>query len=343
MPSVSLPGVTLDQVGPSLSSLSRGSGTLRSMYLGATGDGEPTLLKALLRARHWQKHSTFVREWDKIAKDIDPQLVGSWPRQAQFYRWLRGELQELPYPDACRVLEAMFPQYNVKDLFEPCAPEVAARLAWKDRTATGATRGVGRLEGFPISTLWPRTNPDVLDDLVARVSIACEEVSVFGLSRNFYAKDEMLPLFESKASEIPVTFYVMDPHCDSRRDRYRIEPVEAAMEDPTRYKREILRPLHAASERVTPTTPSAGLRIFTYNFPCSFAIEKIDRSCRVMLYGHGKRGTEGPIFVFNDNTPFWDYFAGQIQWLERLAKDPREPWTSKGLIVRPLTEKDLAI
>jgi hypothetical protein len=38
-----------------------------------------------------------------------------------------------------------------------------------------------------------------------------------------------------------------------------------------------------------------------------------------MLYGHGKRGTEGPILVFDDNTPYWDYFAEQIKWLERLV------------------------
>jgi hypothetical protein len=49
-----------------------------------------------------------------------------------------------------------------------------------------------------------------------------------------------------------------------------------------------------------------------------------------MLYGHGKRGTESPIFVFGDNTPYWNYFAGQIQWLERLVESPQEPWASKG-------------
>jgi hypothetical protein len=114
------------------------------------------------------------------------------------------------------------------------------------------------------------------------------------------------------------------------------------MEDPARYKREVLRPLLAASQRVVPAKAGAGLRVYTYNFPCSFAIEKIDRSCRVMLYGHGKRGTESPIFVFSDNTPYWDYFASQIRWLERLAECPREPWTSKGLVVRPLQERDLA-
>jgi hypothetical protein len=93
----------------------------------------------------------------------------------------------------------------------------------------------------------------------------------------------------------------MDPYCESRRDRYRLEPVEAAMENPSRYMREVVRPLYAAAERVAPAAlPSAGMRVYTYNFPCSFAIEKIDRTCRVMLYGHGKRGTEGPILVFSE-------------------------------------------
>lgn len=313
------------------------------MSSGATG-GEPTLLKALLRARHWQKHSTFRREWDKIAQGIDPQLVGTWPRHAQYYRWLRGELRELPYPDACRVLESMFPQYDVKKLFEPCPAEALANILRNSNAATTTTkRAQPRIDDARIVSLWPRTNPDVLDDLVTRVRSATKEISVFGLSRNFYAKDEMLPLFEAKAHEIPVTFYVMDPRCGSRRDRYRLEPVEAAMEEPSRYVREILRPLFAATQRIEPQTASAGMRIFTFNFPCSFAIEKIDRSCRVMLYGHGKRGTEGPMIVFDDDTPYWDYFAGQIDWLERLAKSPREPWTSKGLVVRPLQEADLVI
>lgn len=114
------------------------------MDTGATSNGAPTLLKALLRARHWQKHSTFVREWDKIAKAIDPQLVGTWPRHAQFYRWLRGELRELPYPDACRVLEAMFPQYHAKDLFQPCPPEISrstqrSSSGFRDSSSPGAS------------------------------------------------------------------------------------------------------------------------------------------------------------------------------------------------------------
>ena len=47
------------------------------------------------------------------------------------------------------------------------------------------------------------------------------------------------------------------------------------------------------------------------------------------------------MFVFEEGTPYWDYFEGQLQWLARLASEPREPWTSKGIEVKPLTESEL--
>ena len=80
---------------------------------------EPTLLKALLKVRHWQKLGTFAHQWDKVAKTIDSRLVGSCPAHAQFYRWLSGSIRKIPHPDACRILEAMFPGWTVQQLFQP--------------------------------------------------------------------------------------------------------------------------------------------------------------------------------------------------------------------------------
>lgn len=80
---------------------------------------EPTLLKALLKVRHWQKLGTFAHQWDKVAKTIDSRLVGSCPAHAQFYRWLSGNIRSMPHPDACRILEAMFPGWTVQQLFRP--------------------------------------------------------------------------------------------------------------------------------------------------------------------------------------------------------------------------------
>ncbi|WP_328825842.1 hypothetical protein OHT77_00400 [Streptomyces sp. NBC_00252] len=190
--------------------------------------------------------------------------------------------------------------------------------------------------------IWPRTTSESQRDLVTRIRNARSRINFFGLTRNFYARDEILPVFEEKGRTIPVNFYVMDPNCASRKDRYRLEPPEAAMEDPRRYTREVLRPLFDAAKRVSlDCNPNAGLKIWTYNFQCSFGVEEVDDAYRVMLYGHGKRGTESPILGFGEGSEFAAFFAGQVRWLERLAAENPEPWQSKGLAVRPLIEDTL--
>ncbi|MFE3000595.1 hypothetical protein ACFXG4_37035 [Nocardia sp. NPDC059246] len=89
--------------------------------------GPGTELRALLKKRHWQTHSTFLREYDKAAKRLDPDLVGRGPLKAQFYRWLSGEIKSLPFPDHCRVLEEMLPGYTVDELFAPATPLVSVQ------------------------------------------------------------------------------------------------------------------------------------------------------------------------------------------------------------------------
>lgn len=201
---------------------------------------------------------------------------------------------------------------------------------------------LGHLQRAGISNLWPRTNDESFADVMGRVKAARERITVIGLTRNFYARDHVLPLFEARAVDIPVTIYSMDPHCDSRRDRYRLEPAEADLEDPNRYVREILRPLHQAAQRIAPAaSEGAGLRLHLYNFPVGIALEQIDDHIRVMMYGYGKRGTDSPILVFDEGTPYYQFFDDQVRWFHQLATEPREPWVSKGLVVRPLEHDDL--
>lgn len=180
---------------------------------------------------------------------------------------------------------------------------------------------------------YPHTSEESEHDLLDRLRAARNRINMFGLTRNFYARETVLPIFEERAAAgVPIQIFIMDPYCDSRADRYRIEPAEAAMEDPDRYVREILRPLAEVSKR----TPL--LKIFLFNFPCSFAIEEVDDVARVMLYGHGKRGTQGPIITFTEGSSAHTYLVDQIRWLERLAEDgpTPEPWASKGIRVEPL-------
>jgi hypothetical protein len=83
----------------------------------------PIRLKAVLKKKHLQPHGAFCREYDKVVRTIDPELVGSWPSRAQYHRWLSGELKGLPHPHHCRVLEKMLPGYSAAQLFEPYASE----------------------------------------------------------------------------------------------------------------------------------------------------------------------------------------------------------------------------
>lgn len=81
-------------------------------------NANPVVLKVLLQHRHLQTYSTFCREYDRAAVDIDPTLRGGRPSKAQFYRWLSGDLVGLPYADHCRILEGMFPGWKVDQLFQ---------------------------------------------------------------------------------------------------------------------------------------------------------------------------------------------------------------------------------
>jgi hypothetical protein len=78
---------------------------------------KPIVLKVLLQQRYLQTHRAFCREYDKVAAVVDPTLRGGWPSKAQFYRWLSGDLVGLPYTDHCRILEGMFPDWKVDQLF----------------------------------------------------------------------------------------------------------------------------------------------------------------------------------------------------------------------------------
>jgi hypothetical protein len=92
--------------------------------VGATTE-QSTLLKLLLTQRHWQKFETFRVEYLRTAHRLAPELASTSPSKSQFYRWLSGQLKGgIPYPDACRVLEAMFPPWRAEELF--CPPVDAA-------------------------------------------------------------------------------------------------------------------------------------------------------------------------------------------------------------------------
>lgn len=120
-------------------------------------------LKALVRQQHLT-YETFCREWDRTASTLDDALKGRYPGHAQYYRWLRGELVNgRPYPDACRMLEAMFPGWSVENLFSPytgSTPEPLSELRTlpanaPHQIASGINVASGRpeVEGMPFNAI----------------------------------------------------------------------------------------------------------------------------------------------------------------------------------------------
>ncbi|MGH3796702.1 MAG: hypothetical protein ACRDSP_17645 [Pseudonocardiaceae bacterium] len=82
----------------------------------------PTMLKVLLRERHWHSYTMFKRAYVKSAKKLDSSLANSYPSDRTFKRWVTGRIKDAPRAEHCAVLEAMFPGWSAPELFQPCAP-----------------------------------------------------------------------------------------------------------------------------------------------------------------------------------------------------------------------------
>lgn len=65
----------------------------------------PTLLGTIARDQHL-RYETFAAAYKQAAAEVAP--TAAPPERAQYYRWLNGQIKGMPFPDACRVLEAMF-------------------------------------------------------------------------------------------------------------------------------------------------------------------------------------------------------------------------------------------
>lgn len=167
-----------------------------------------------------------------------------------------------------------------------------------------------------LANIFPFTNEDAKKNLIKLIDNAKKEIILFGLTRNFYATEPMLKILNKKSRELKVRMYLMDPESLARKFRYDLEPIEAAMEDPGRFKKKVVSPLKKLKQTVDKIAdPEKGLIIKIFDFYPSFAMEFIDNYCRVMLYGHMKRGTESPIFVFKSGNKYYQYFRDQINWM----------------------------
>ncbi len=270
-----------------------------------------TTLRALLRQRRWS-YSAFCTEYDKAARTLDPKLKGSWPSRAQFHRWMTGDLRGLPRPDACRVLEAMFPAWTVEQLLSPCSDEQLARIVRQTRAAVDQEAqepprfDVDQLiaERFSDVNAVYATRSEFISNMpVHRLFDTASKIRACGLSLNLICQqyaDQRLKHLADTGTEIQCLF--LDPDGTAIRDREREESFSAGhLSNLTRIN------IVTMKERVRDRlTEDAGSRLLlaTYDETVRFNVILVDDNVGVVQpYLPGIRGVDSPTFVLHRRWP----------------------------------------
>lgn len=264
-----------------------------------------TTLKALLKQRHLQEHRAFQRAYDKAARSIDPTMVGNAPSKATFYRWLSGDIAQLPYPKHCQVLEAMLPGWSAADLFQP----------WNSDEPPPKTTNPGNNEES-IKIKDETVNQEQLADLTAvftsRADFAhklpphvlldhATNIQTVGLSLNLICQqypDQKLQALLEHGGNIQALF--LDPHGEAIKTREKEEDLSPGhLSTLTDLNIQVLQRLRA---RLSPDAQNR-LEIRSYDETVRFNILVIDNlTCIVQPYLPDIRGVDSPTFVVKQQT-----------------------------------------
>lgn len=262
--------------------------------------GTITLLKAMLQKRHLQEHRAFCRAYDRIAKQIDPTLVGRYPAKATFYRWLGGDVRKLPHPDHCRVLEHMFPGIGIEQMLQPWDPRVPLPEVKKDDQAS---RLAAQGNGQPSRSQY--------GDLVAAYANRAEftqnmpphklfddarTIQAAGLSLNLICQsysDERLRGLLRRGTRLQCLF--LDPTGEAIRARELEENHEPGdLSSLTRLNLQMIRRLRAE----LPPEDQDQVELRTYDQTVRFNIIIVDDvHCVAQPYLPSVRGVDSPTFV----------------------------------------------
>lgn len=260
---------------------------------------QPILLKTLLQQKHRQKYATFCREYDKAARQVDPDLQGTYPSRAQLHRWLSGDLKGLPYPDHCRVLEEMFPGWTAQQLFSPCPEDMPA--------APGEHAGLTAASPTAASRLSSGQLGDVSAAFASRAEFAAAlpphtlfdgatDIRAAGLSLNMLCQqypDQQLLRLISHGANIQCLFLDPDGTGIKAREREEGHP-KGHVSTLTRLNIQVLSRLR---DRL-PADERHRFRIAVYDETIRFNILLIDdATCIVQPYLPDARGVDSPTLV----------------------------------------------
>ncbi|TLG09485.1 hypothetical protein FEK35_15300 [Nocardia cyriacigeorgica] len=252
-----------------------------------------TLLKALLHQRHLQTVSAFNREYDRLARQIDPAIIGCGPKKAQFYRWLSGDISGLPYPHHCRILQAMFPGQSVAELFEEYVdePVVLEMPTQEARSRHGtADRHADVEQVF-------RNRTDFLADLPPHQLLAhARTIDALGISLNLLCQSlpdaDILRMLGSGAT---IRSLFLDPAGANIKVREKEEGHRpGTLSNLTELN---ICALDRIRKKADPDM-TGGIRIRTYDESPRFNLTIVDSElCVIQPYLPEARGVESPTFV----------------------------------------------
>jgi uncharacterized protein DUF5919 len=260
------------------------------------------MLRALLRQRHWQTYSTFCAQYDKVARTVDPNLVGSWPSRAQQHRWLSGSMAGLPYPDHCRILEKMFPGWTADQLFAPFSGGALAQLDHTDDASRRESENEASGSYADLEAVFATRAEFNSNVPMHKLFDQAQDIRAAGLSLNMLFQqypDRKLTDQISEGTRLRCLF--LDPDGDAIKDRENEEghtPGHLAMLGQLNLK--IIRKVQ---ERL-PAEARDRVEVRLYDETVRFNITLIDHSlCIVQPYLPDARGVDSPTFVIRRKTP----------------------------------------
>lgn len=290
---------------------------------------ESTLLRVLLRQRHMQGYRTFCKEYDRVAKQLDTDLIGRYPSKAQFYRWLSGDLLGLPYADHCRILEKMFPGWTAEQLLTPHEGDTDSLITPPQRTAA-STHPVPRPVQMPqqarladVTAVYP-SRTEFLHNVTPRdLFEGAKNIDIAGLSLNVlcqqYSDKALLDSIET-GTTIKALFLDPNGHNITAREHEEGLP-EGHLSMLTRLNIEALRRVGA---KISPDARGQ-LHIRIYDEPLRYNILITDQAkCVVQPYLPDARGVESPTFVIEKDDAVPGLFATFSQVFDSMWNRAKE-------------------
>ncbi|MFV2175527.1 DUF5919 domain-containing protein [Actinomadura sp. LOL_011] len=248
----------------------------------------------------------FRAAYDKAAKTVASELVGTAPSRAQLHRWTSGGLKRLPYTDHCRVLEAMFPEWTADELFAPCPANILA----DDPAAYGTSNERTDLEKAT-DLVGPAVHADVTAVFATRAEFSftypphalfdgASSIRTAGLSLNMLCQqypDQRLHRMIEDGATLEALF--LDPEGQAIHDREREEGyTDNHLTMLTRLNIEVLTRLR---KRLSPEAQGR-LSVAVYDETIRFNITLInDHLCVMQPYLPNARGVDSPTFLAERN------------------------------------------